>query len=103
MSKKLIDKFTAYSGYMVPTVTYATKVLFDNKTETKEIEIPLPLEATSWILSNWELRYRKKLVDLNLLPLSLNREIIDSLFLIAVRTGKYNIGFSISKNQKCGY
>ena len=99
-STKLSAKLNAYAGYIIPIVTYPTQAWFANKTETEEIEL-VQKEATSWILNNWELNYKKRLGKLNLLPLSLYIELHDLLLLIAFLSGNYNINIPITRNQKC--
>ena len=97
-STKLSAKLNAYAGYVVPIVTYATQASFANKTETKEIE-RVPKKATSWILNNWELNYKKRLGKLNLFPLSLYIELHDLLLLIAFLSRNYNINIPITRNR----
>ena len=58
-STKLSAKLNAYAAY-VPIVTSATQAWSAKKTETNEIE-RVQKRATSWILNNWELNYKKRL------------------------------------------
>ena len=98
-STKLSAKLNAYTRHAVPTVTYATQAWFTNKRDrAKEIE-RVQKKATSWILHNWELKYKKRLGKLNLLPLSLYMELHDLLLLIAFLSGNYNINIPIKRNQ----
>ena len=99
-STKLSAKLNGYAGYAVPIVTYATQAWFANKTETKETEC-VQNKATSWILHNWELNYKKRLGKLNLLPLSLYIELHDLLLLYGFLSGIYNINIPINRNQNC--
>ena len=81
-------------------MAYASQAWFANKTELKEIE-RVQKKATSWILSNWDLSYKKRLEKLNLLPLSLYLELHYLLLLIDFTLEKYNIKIPITKNEKC--
>ena len=99
-STKQSAKHNAYAGYVVPIVTYATQACSANKTETKEIE-RVQKKATSWILNNWDLNYKKWLGKLNLLPLSLYIELHDLLLLIGFLSRNYNINNPITRNQNC--
>ena len=58
-------------------------------------------KATSLILNNWELNYKKRLGKLNLLPLSLYIELHDLLLLISFLSGNYIISIPISRNPNC--
>ena len=78
---------------------HATQAWFANKTETKEIE-RVQKKATSWILNNWELNYKKRLRKLNLL-ISLYIELHDLLLLIAFLSGNYHVNIPITRNQNC--
>ena len=99
-STKLSAKLNAFAGYVVPIVTYATQAWFAEKTETNEIE-RVQKKATSWILNNWELNYKKGLGKLNLHPPSLYIELHDLLLLIAFLSGNYNINIPSTRNQSC--
>ena len=97
-STKLSAKINAYAGYVVPIVANATQAWFANKMETKEIE-RVQKKATSWILNNWELNYKTRLGNLNLLLLSLYLELNNLLLLIAFFSGNYEINIPINRNQ----
>ena len=96
-STKPSAKINAYAGCVVPIVTYATQAWFANKTETKEIE-RVEKKATSLILNNWELNYKKRLGKLNLLPLSIYIELDDLCLFIAFLLENYNVNIAITGN-----
>ena len=58
--------------------------------QRKEIE-RIQKKATAWILSNWEINYKKRLAKLRLLPLFYYLELHYLVMLTTLLRGNYNI------------
>ena len=82
-------KLNAHKGYVVPVIAYASQIWYANKKEMREIE-KVQKRATSWILGSWN-DYKTRLIQLELLPLSMYFELHDALLLISILKGNYNI------------
>ena len=66
-------KLKAYTGYVVPVISYACEVCNPSKTDLSNIE-RIQKSATLWILNN-TIPYKERLIELNLLPLSMYFEL----------------------------
>ena len=62
-------KLNAYTGYVVPVISYECEVWYPTKTDLSNIE-RIQKSATQWILNN-TIPYKERLKELNLLPLSI--------------------------------
>ena len=92
-------KLNAYTGYVVPVISYACEVWYPTKTDLSNIE-RIQKKATQWILNT--IPYKEKLKELNLLPLSMYFELHSLLLFCAVPDHKYYIKTSdyISRKTK---
>ena len=91
-------KLNAYTGYVVPVISYACEVWYPTKTDFSNIE-RIQKSATQWILNN-TIPYKERLKELNLLPLSMYFELHSLLLFCAITDHKYDIKTSeyISRN-----
>ena len=83
------DKLKVYKSFVVPIATYASAVWFPSKGNMKLIE-QLQHRATRWI-TDPDLDYKRRLLRLNLLPLSLYLQMHDILLFVKIVTGHYDI------------
>ena len=91
-------KLNAYVGYVIPVISYASPTWFANKTETKSIE-SIQRKATKWILNSSCKSYKKRLIELKLLPLSYYFELHDLLMLVSILNGNYNLKIPIKLHK----
>ena len=91
-------KLNAYTGYVVPVISYAYEVWYPTKTDLSNIK-RIQKNATQWILNN-TIPYKERLKELNLLPLSMYFELHRLLLFCAITDHKYDIETSdnISRN-----
>ena len=81
-------KLNAYTGYVVPILTYAAKAWMPSKMNMEQLENVIK-KATKWILSSNE-DYKNSLHTLNLLPLSQYMELHDLLVFIDIINNKFD-------------
>ena len=82
-------KLNAYTGYVVPVISYASEVWYPTKTDLSDIE-RIQKSATQWILDN-TIPYKERLKELNILPLSLYFERHSRLMFCAITDHNYDI------------
>ena len=63
-------RLNAYTGYVVPILTYASQAWMPNKTNMEQLE-SIQKKAAMWILSS-NIEYKERLCTFRLLPLSLH-------------------------------
>ena len=85
----IITKLNAYTGYVVPILTFASQTWLPNKTNFATVEKVQKL-ATRWILGP-EKSYCERMKELKLLPLSLYMEMHDILMLLAMLNDNYDV------------
>ena len=90
VSASLKNKLNAYTGYVVPILSYCSQAWLPNRQQMEKIE-KLQKRATSWILSGRNCTYKEKLKALKLLPLSLYVEMQDLLLLLSLLDNKFDI------------
>ena len=81
-------RLNAYTGYVVPILTYASQAWMPNKTNMEQLE-SIQKKATKWILSS-NIEYKERLCTLRLLPLSHYMEMHDLLMLIDIIENKFD-------------
>ena len=86
----LKNKLNAYTGYVVPILSYCSQAWLPNRQQMKKIE-KLQKRATSWILSRRNCTYKETLIALKLLPLSMYVELHDLLLLLSLLDNKFDI------------
>ena len=79
----LKNKLTAYTGYVLPILSYCSQAWLPNRQQMEKIE-KLQKRATSWILSGRSCTYEEKLIALKLLPLCRYVEMHDLLLLLSL-------------------
>ena len=82
-------KLDAYTGYIVPIVTYASQAWCANRQNLQEVE-HIQKAATKWILAT-NAAYIDRLLKPNLLHLCLYIEMHDLLFLLALLRNQYDV------------
>ena len=89
-SASLKNKLNAYTGYVVPILSYCSQAWLPNRQQMEKIE-KLQKRATSWILGGRNCTYKEKLIAFKLLPLSLYVEMHDLLLLLWLLDNKFDI------------
>ena len=89
-SASLKNKLNAYTGYVVPILSYCSQAWLPNRQQIEKIE-KLQKRATSWILSGRNCTYKEKLIALKLFPLSLYVEMHNLLLLLSLLDNKFDI------------
>lgn len=90
-------RLNAYTGYVVPIVTYASQAWLPSRLGMQEIE-RVQQVATKWIVSA-SMPYKERLRWLNLLPLSLYSEMHDLLYLLSIQNGDYDYNMTSTDVQ----
>ena len=89
-SASIKNKLNAYTGYVLPILSYCSQAWLPNRQQMEKIE-KLQKRATSWILSGRNCTYKEKLIALKLLPLSVYVEMHDLLLLLSLLDNKFDI------------
>ena len=82
------SKLNAYTGYVVPIITYAAQAWMPNKTNMEQVE-RIQKSATKWILSS-NVDYKDRLSVLGLLPLCHYMELHDLLILTDIVNDRFD-------------
>ena len=88
----VINKLSAYKGYVVPIKSYASKEWHPNKGDLVLLE-KLRKNSTKWILGN-SIDYKIRLLALNFLPLAMYLGLHSLLFYCNFYDGEYNININ---------
>ena len=91
-------KLHAYTGYVVPILTYCSQAWYASKTNLSKFE-SLQIKATKWIVNGQVSEYKERLLKLKLLPLSMYAEMHVLLLLISLDRNEYRIEFEIKNNR----
>jgi hypothetical protein len=78
---------------IVPTITYSSVVWLASKTDMRAIEA-VQRRCSKWVLNYADMSYKERFFKLNLLPLSLNLQIIDLLTLSKIVNSSYDFDWS---------
>ena len=92
----LLCKLNAYRAYLLPILTYSSRVWYVNCGHCVRLEV-IQKRAMRWIVASaiWgECSLKDTYRHLKLLPLSLYLELHDILFLLQIFYGKYDIDFA---------
>ena len=92
-------RLNAYTGYVVPILTYASQAWTPNKTNMEQLE-SIQKKATKWILSS-NIEYKEGLCTLRLLPLCHYMEMHDPLMLIDIIEIKFDYELE-RENERVG-
>ena len=99
MKSSVTTRLNAYTGYVVPIVTYASQAWTPSRSNMEKLERVQKL-ATKWILGTSK-TYTERLKDLNLLPLNLCMEMHDILILIALLENRYEVEIERKPSELC--
>ena len=99
MKSSVTTRLNAYTGYVVPIVTYASQAWTPSRSNMEQLERFQKL-ATKWILETSK-TYTERLKDLNLLPLNLYMELHDILILIALLENCYDVEIERKPSESC--
>ena len=88
-SASLKNKLNAYTGYVVPILSYCFQAWLQNRQQMRKLKSYK--KSISWILSGRNCTYNEKLIALKVLPLSVNVEMHDLLFLLSLLDNKFNL------------
>ena len=99
MKSSVTTRLNAYTGYVVPIVTYASQAWTPSRSNMEQLERVQKL-ATKWILRTSK-TYTERLKDLNLLPLNLYMEMHDILILIALLENRYDVEIERKPSESC--
>ena len=92
-------RLNAYTGYVVPIVTYASQAWTPSRSKMEQLERVQKL-ATKWILGTSK-TYTERLKDLNLLPLNLYMEMHDILIPIALLENRSDVEIERKPSESC--
>jgi hypothetical protein len=74
---------------VLPILSYASSAWYPNVSGMRSIE-STQRKATKWIIGDYDLDYKKRLLRTNILPLSLYLELNDLLFLSKIISSSYD-------------
>ena len=83
-------KLHAHCGYIMPVLTFGATLWSGNLADVKKLET-VQHKITHWILSTSHHSYKKRLILLNILPVSLYNEMHTLLLLAGILEGKFDV------------
>ena len=83
-------KLHAHCGYIMPVLTFGATLWSGNLADVKKLET-VQHKITRWILSTSHHSYKKRLILLNIPPVSLYNEMHTLLLLAGILEGKFDV------------